>query len=86
MHKLDFADKTGKIKSIVIDGKYCGDNCEFKQKMFQGYGGWLGIEVEGCILKGQLSINKGKCVRCDECLKVCKSQIEENDSHWEKVI
>lgn len=32
MHKLDFADKIGKIKSIVIDGKYCGDNCEFKQK------------------------------------------------------
>lgn len=86
MHKLEVTDKTGKTRSIIIDGKYCGDNCEFKQKMFQGYGGWLGIEVEGCVLKGQLSTSKGKCLRCEECLKVCKAQIEDKRSHWVKVV
>lgn len=82
MYRLDIKDESGNTKTVSINGKYCGENCQLKKKMFQGYGGWLGFEVDGCILSGQLSTSKGQCVRCDECFKICKKEIEESGAHW----
>lgn len=82
MYRLEIKNESGKTKVIRVNGKYCGTNCEFKKKMFQGYGGWLGFEVDGCTLSGQLATNKGQCVRCDECLGVCKKEIEEGGAYW----
>lgn len=82
MYSLDIVVEPGEVKVVRINGKYCGDTCEFKKKMFQGYGGWLGFEVDGCTLSGQLSTSKGKCIRCNECMRLCKEQIETNNVHW----
>ena len=81
MYRLSI-ENDGDVKVLRINGKYCADTCEFKKKMFQGFGGWLGFEVEGCILRGQLATDKGKCVRCDECLELCRKQIEEHGAKW----
>lgn len=84
MYRLNVKTESGEVKAIRINGKYCGKTCEFKKKMFQGYGGWLGFEVDGCTLSGQLSTSESGCVRCERCLKLCKDQIENNGAHWER--
>jgi hypothetical protein len=81
---LEIKDQSGEVKALSIEGKYCGKECEFKKKMFQGFGGWLGFEVDGCLLFGQLATNKGKCIRCNECLELSKKQIEDHNAHWIK--
>ncbi len=86
MYSLDVATKSGENKSIIIRGKYCGGSCSFKQKMFQGFGGWLGFEVDGCALSGeQLRTDKGKPIRCEQCLHTCKEQIETHGLEWKVV-
>lgn len=82
MHSLSIKVKSGENKTVRINGKYCGEGCDFKRKMFQGFGGWLGFEVEGCQLSGQLGTSGGKSVRCNECLQICKKQIKDNQVHW----
>lgn len=82
MHSLKVTLKNG-TKFIRINGKYCDSTCDFRKKMFQGFGGWLGFEVDGCtILNGQLSTEKGKCIRCTKCMNFCVDQIEKNKVAW----
>lgn len=41
-NRLKITTKEDKNKFITSEGNYCGKDCEFKRKMFQGYGRWLG--------------------------------------------
>lgn len=35
MYRLDIKDESGNTKTVSINGKYCGENCQLKKKMFQ---------------------------------------------------
>ena len=48
--------------------KYCEADCKNLGKKFQGYGGWLGMEVPACRLTGELLQSEGtKTIRCNGC-------------------